>query len=377
MAMVEGYFDESGDLDTDDKIFSVSGYFLSSEAAKVMDEKWRAVLVEHEIPYFHMVDCAHEPPGGVFVGKSKEERSLIVKKLIALIKGHTLEGISILARAFSYHGPLKDEPNLYSQCAAACAQAMQQFIYTHRIEGSIAYFFESGHKHKGSAYNYIAEKIKRPEDSLTFACKTQVPLLQAADLLAWQSRKYAKDYFYPRVDNKEPTRAARKDFQSLMEHAHTFLHLGIGGKNGMGIELWPMYLRNPNPETISMTMDYMGPVPFWFEEGNPTPITLIEKTLGWRMGGARSAYVTFESAGRKKFTVALDEPRLFEAIQALIGATGVYGDSNIVLTFPAENAIVNEAGGAALLRIKIHQAATVAFYLRPDVLERLRDALKK
>lgn len=57
--MIEGYFDESGDFDEEPKVFCISGYYLVSEAAKEMHEKWGEVLARHNIPYFHMVDCAH------------------------------------------------------------------------------------------------------------------------------------------------------------------------------------------------------------------------------------------------------------------------------------------------------------------------------
>jgi len=378
MFIVEGYFDESGDLDEAPNIFCVSGYFVAPAIAQIMDEKWRAVLVDHGIPYFHMVDCAHEPPSGVFVGKSKDERSLIVRKLIALIKDHTVEGISILARATTYQGPRRDEPNLYSQCAATCAQAMQQFIYTHRIKGNIAYFFEAGHKNKGSAYNYLAEKVKRPEDSLTFACKTQVPLLQSADLLAWQSTKYAKDYFYQRQDGVSPTRAPRKDFQSLMEHPHTFLHLDVGAKEGaIGVEIWPMRLRNPSPDVIHSTLEFDGPIGYLRENDDPTPIIPIERTMGWRMGGARLAYVTFENVARKKFALALDEPRLFEMIIALLESTGLYEQSQIVPLFSADNVFVDENEDLIILRIKLRKGASLAFHLSPEVFTRLRTELFK
>ncbi len=244
--MLEGYYDESGDLEVAPGVFCVSGYLIESEAAKEMDRLWRGVLAEHNIPYFHMVDCAHEPPGGPFVGMEKAERSLIVRKLIELIKAHTLEGISVVARASTYKGPRMDEPDAYSQFASSCAQGVQLYKAMHGVAGGVAYFFEKGHRSKGNAYNYIADNITRPEDSLTFAGKTEVPLLQAADILAWQTAKYAKDYFHPwRLDGKPPKRQPRKDFQSLMEHTHMFMHLDTGKDNNVaGIEIWPMHRRS-------------------------------------------------------------------------------------------------------------------------------------
>jgi len=375
MFVVEGYFDESGDLDDPPHLFCVAGYFVAPAAVREMDKKWRAVLADHGIPYFRSVECMHEPPAGPFAGKSKDERILIVKKLIQIIKDYTVEGISILARASTYQGPRKDEPNLYSQCAAACAQMMRQFIYLHRVEGGIAYFFESGHKNKGSAYNYLAEKIKRPEDSLTFAGKTEVPLLAAGDLLAWQSAKYAKDYFYRRQDGLPPIRPPRKDFQNLMMHTHTFLHLDANG--GMGIEIWPMHLRNPNPEPIHSTIDDSGSIVFMREEKEAAPVIPIIRTMGWRLGGARAAYLKLEGMSNKEFILAFDEQRLFETIVSLLEATGLYEHSQIVPMFSLDNIAIDKVKGLVILSVKLRKGANIAFHLPPEVFARLRELAAK
>ena len=119
-----------------------------------MDQEWAAVLDEHRIPYFHMVDCAHG--AGVFKDMAVEERSEIAKKLIGLIKQYTLEGFATFATADTYalaHG----DKDAYTVFAAGCVHALQMFLKTSRIDGDIAYFFESGHKSKGSAYNHIAK----------------------------------------------------------------------------------------------------------------------------------------------------------------------------------------------------------------------------
>lgn len=244
IVVLEGYFDESGDLNRPPGVFCVSGYLIDSEAAKEMDRLWRAVLAEHRIDYFHMVDCAHEPPRGPFAGMGKDERSLIARKLIDLIKAHTLRGLSVVARASTYQGPRRGEADVYTQMAAACAFSLQVENALRGREEGLAYFFEKGHSAKSNAYRHIASKVARDEDSLTFAGKTEVPLLQAADILAWQTAKYAKDYFYPfkRDGAAKPIRWPRRDFQSLMEHLHEFLHLDTE-TDVAGVEIWPMELR--------------------------------------------------------------------------------------------------------------------------------------
>ena len=330
-------------------------------------------LEEHGLPYFHMVDCAHGV--GVFAGKPVEERSEIVRKLIGLIKGFTLEGFSIFARAGAWESA-RDAPDVYSDCVSGCVTALHQFLRVSRVGGDVAFFFEDGHKNKWNAYNHIAKTAKRDGDLLTFAAKEKVRLLQAADLLAWQSTKYAKDYLYPQRAGEAPKRPPRKDFQSLMEHNHSFMHMDMkdNGQKYMGVELWPLSKRSP--WSVDMSINDHGPILFFREQGDETPIVPVEKTLGWRMGGGRLAYVAFENMNEKRFALSFDEPRLFEAITRLLDATNIYEDNKIVPLFSAEDLAVDENNGSAVIRLKVYKGATLGIHLPVEVLKKLKDQLK-
>jgi hypothetical protein len=373
MFIVEGYFDESGTLDEPPGIFCVSGYFIEVDAAKQMDAEWDKILAEHSIPYFHMVDCAHG--AGIFAGMPVEERSDVVKKLIDLIKTFTIEGYSIFASSDVFESSL-GSPDIYSECVSGCVMALHQFLRMSRVEGDVAYFFEDGHKNKGNAYNHIAKNVKRPGDSVTFAAKEKIRLIQAADLLAWQSTKYAKDYLYPMRDGKTPKRNPRKDFQSLMEHNHSFMHMGMrDGKKYMAIELWPLSKRSRWSVDVSVNDD--GPILFWRESGDDTPIVPVEKTLGWRMGGGRMAYVAFENMNQKPFALSFDEPRLIEAAMGLLEATGMYEDSKIVPLFSVEDTLLQEENNVTVLRLKLRGGSSLAFHMPNDVINQLKEKLIK
>lgn len=371
--MLEGYFDESGSFEESPGIFCLAGYFITTDAARLMDAEWLDVISDYKIPFFHMVDCA---PGNDFFSEiAEEDRIELVKRLIALIKKYTLEGFAIFAKADSYEQP-PGSPDVYSYCAEACAQAMQIFMKMQRVDGSIAYFFETGHKNRGNAYNQIAQKIKRPIDTLTFAQKCQVRILQAADILAWQATKYAKDWLYPRMEGIAPKRQPRKDFQSLMEHSHSFMHIDIsGGKKRTGIELWPLSKRTQH--TVAMSVNDSGPIVYLQEDGDKMPIIPIEKTVGYRPAPAKMAYVAFEDMKQQRFALSFDEPRLYEALASLMDATALYADSKIIPIFSAESIVVDGTPDTTVLRIKVREGATIAFHLPTDVVERLREALKK
>lgn len=370
MLMIEGYFDESGDLDTAPGIFCLSGYFIETEAAKAMHTEWVAVLEKYKLGYFHMVDCAHGNDG--FEHLDKTERVAVVTELIALIKKYTIEGFSIFAKADGYQKP-DNAPDVYSDCASGCVVALQVFLKMNRTEAKISYFFEKGHNSAGNAYNHVAKTLRKT-DTVTFAEKIEVPLLQAADLLAWQSTKYAKDWLYPRMRGETPKRNPRKDFASLMEHSHSFMYMDSkDGERTAAIELWPLSKRSQ--ASVSMSFNSDGPVIYFREEDSQLPIIPIDGTVGFRVGGSRMAYVAFEDMQNKRFALAFDEPRLFEAMAMLIDATSIYENSEISPVFIAETATVTDIEGTTVMRIKLHKGASIAFHLPTDVVERLKAAL--
>jgi hypothetical protein len=246
-----------------------------------------------------------------------------------------------------------------------------------RLTGSIKFFFEQGHDRAGAAYNYLARNIRRKSDSLTFASKQAVPLLQAADLLAWQSSKYAKDYFYPKQNGGEQRRPPRKDFISLMEHRHTFFHMHMGEEKTMGVELWPMSMRAPS--SVGMKIEDDGPILYWREDGDDTPIVPINRPLTWKPGGGRMVYVAFEDMKNKPFALCLDDRRLIESIYLMLQATSAHGGNDpIEPLLPVENATIHEVeGGSSILRLKLVGAATLAFQIPAEIIAVLKAHLAK
>lgn len=369
--IVEGYFDESGDLEDQPGVFCISGYFIPPEAARAMQVEWLSMLERYQLCFFHMVDCAHGNEG--FAHLTKQDRIDVVTEAIALVKKYTLEGFSILAKEDTYESRT-GAPDVYTDCASGCVRAVQMFLQMRRVDGPIALFFEQGHKNRYNAYNQIATTLKRPTDTLTFGFKKQLPLLQAADLLAWQSGKYAKDYFYPRMLGSKPNRPPRKDFESLMEHSHVFLYMGANGKKEMaGIELWPLSKRSQR--SVNLTMKESVDVVNWTEDDDSIPIIPVEGTIGWRPGGSQFSYIGFQGFKNKNFALGFDEPRLFEAITMFLEATGAYENSQFVPIFSVEKLDLADADGAKLLQIKLQKGATIAFHLSDDLFALLKKKL--
>ena len=348
--MYHGYFDESGDLDTSPGIFCVAGYYLTSEAAHVLDSGWRGVLAKYDLPYFHMVDCAHRR--GVFVDRSMAECAEIETALIGLIKQHTKAGFAALANA-SYFEDDAAYPNAYSAATSLCVIALQSFIETNRLESEILYFFESGHKHARSAYVHVANRLVALGAKLTFRKKDELCLLQAADLLAWQACKYAKDY-------ESKARPPRKDFLSLVEHRHTFAFLSVHrGESIIAVEEWPRTERVP--ATTMLTVGNEPKIMTFHATPDETPIIIIKATAGWGIAFGQMASIAFEDIAANKFILGFEETRLYDAMIALIAATDIFTKGDRAPTINASKIWREVIDGQDVVFVRLNSGGTLGF----------------
>jgi hypothetical protein len=235
------------------------------------------------------------------------------------------------------------------------------FLRTNRIGGDIACFFEAGHHSAGRAYKRLAQRLAEFSASVDFAEKDRLPLLQAADLLAWQTTKYVKDGI-------ATTRKPRRDFLSLMEHPHDLVYLLVKDeRKSMGVESWPLSRRTQ--ATSNMSIDRSGPIAVLREEGENIPIIPIGKTVNWKMGGGRMAYVLCEDLIQTPFYLAFSEIPLAEAAYGLLAATSVFTDQGGPPMLPVSRIEVEPRGKVNVLRVTLLDGPTIAFLVPNDVLE--------
>lgn len=247
MVLYHAYIDESG-THAGSPIVAVGGYLIKKSAAKKMDREWKLALTAYDLPYFHMVDCAHGAPP--FDKLSADQRIAISKRLIGLIKEHTSLGLVAITDPRRFSGrPEVTDP--YCFCLTACSMGLASWL-SDKVPSRIAYFFEAGHKDGALADREIIswmhdESSKKYYAAHAFARKTDVRLLQAADLLVWQAAKFMKD----KIAN---TRPPRGDFLSLMEHPHVFSYVVLqGNKFGLSVDNDP-HLANDLRDTYLMAV---------------------------------------------------------------------------------------------------------------------------
>lgn len=222
MGEYEVYFDESES--PAEKIICVAGYVFEASKARALEQKWTEVLERFGVRYFHMVECAGNSKG--FAHLTPQQCSEIGILLMDLLKEHMECGFAVnfdtrfaadLPSALT-SGIRKMTP--YDVCCSFCLHHVRGWMQKNNIQGSVSYFFEAGHASQKQAARILRDQFSTPElralykhRSHAFRDKRDAVLLQCADILAWQWRKYLLD----KVRGKT---AMRKDLISLLEKPH-------------------------------------------------------------------------------------------------------------------------------------------------------------
>ena len=217
VALIQAYFDESDSHDGAVAL-TVAGFVFTSEESLKLDEKWLSVLERYELPYFHMVDCAHG--NRPFDKLTKEQCIAVEKEMIAIIREHVLFGMAvsiperdydeIFPRGYAQYG------SAYSYCCHTCIAVVNEWIKANYVAGETAYFFEAGHKSQNEANRIMNAIFANPTQRRdyryaghSFGDKKKLRPLQAADLFAWLNANQAK-----RVLRGEKT--MRADLRALL-----------------------------------------------------------------------------------------------------------------------------------------------------------------
>ncbi|MES0095093.1 MULTISPECIES: DUF3800 domain-containing protein [unclassified Mesorhizobium] len=218
---LEAYIDESGD-DGGFPIQIVGGYVVRPEDARFVETAWAAVLRKYgDLPYFHMVECAPEPPSGVFKGMPKERRIQLQTELMDLINRHVAFSIICSTPLGRYDGYNKDGKYIdpYTYLVGNVSDIIYDIANIYFRDCEVSLFYESGHKNGNTAYEYFNDrKIHRPRTSFSFMDKRASGMIQAADIIVWQYAKFIKDMV-------QSERGPRKDFRSLLTVPARIMHV--------------------------------------------------------------------------------------------------------------------------------------------------------
>lgn len=196
LQVIQAFFDESGSH-SGSPVLCVAGYAFERRQARLLTREWSSVLREYQLPYFHMVDCAHG--NGPFSALSPAQRIKVATSLISIIKRRSAQGFAVSVDPKAYQeimpewGPTKTS---YAFCARCIIDEIGRWFHQTQFDGKSYYYFEAGHCSRSEASSVVASVLENPFNRFhgvnygyggpLLRKKTDFSAVQAADILAWQ-----------------------------------------------------------------------------------------------------------------------------------------------------------------------------------------------
>lgn len=201
MAILRAYFDDSGDEENQQIVASsLCGYIGKLEDWQYFEKEWQAILKKHDVPYLHMKEFAHFRKHFAKYKKDSDGRIKLLKDLIKVIHDSQLNGIVSGVdlndlRDFNKGNKTGNPIIAYSLNLYTCI-----WIINNRWPKTIIEMFldktNDIYNKISIAKNYAKLDKHYPNDDYIqfhpinkhLSFKDILPL-QAADLLAWETRK--------------------------------------------------------------------------------------------------------------------------------------------------------------------------------------------
>jgi hypothetical protein len=224
--IVHAFFDESGSHKGSPAL-CVAGYAFEMRQARLLAKEWQAVLKRFDLPFFHMVDCAHG--NQECASLTKDQRIKLATSLIGIVKSRAAHGFAVSVDVDAFHEvmpPWAPAKTPYAFCARCVIDEIGRWFFKTGFKRKSAYFFEAGHESRSEAERAVGEVLTNPLNKIwsvhygyvahSFVLKRESPAVQAADLLAWQ--------WATELKHRKSGRPRRKDFESLVQAPHRGVH---------------------------------------------------------------------------------------------------------------------------------------------------------
>jgi hypothetical protein len=198
MAFLTVYFDRSADSANT----VVAGYVSKAGDWVEFQHAWQAWLHKYDVPYFHMKEFAHSVKAYAqgWSGQHRKRREFITG-LIQIIQAHTYHSFSAGVRHEDFDAVITTSPeavelfgNYYTLCARACGRDVRKWQADNFPNSPIDYIFESGDDGVGLLIQIMKRDgfpipVFKPKAAVQTDPITVFTPFQAADFLAWESRK--------------------------------------------------------------------------------------------------------------------------------------------------------------------------------------------
>ena len=211
--MFWGYFDESG-THGNPEVFSLSGYVAGEAQWNAFEKQWSATLASEHVSVFHMAPFSARPRRGEFEGWSDHRAERFIDRLLTIVETLPLCGVAAFLRRRDFDeivlpvlsdGEERVYRNPYLVCLQSCMATMVEFAlaplpYSPPQPARIACVFDRNHEVGRAAVEHFWDLVDAKEWTgifhlIAFAPKHLVIPLQAADLLAYETYRFARNAF--------------------------------------------------------------------------------------------------------------------------------------------------------------------------------------
>ena len=222
VAMFKVYLDESADAKKE-RIFVIAGWLGSVETWEQFIPKWHDRISREGLRSFHMTDC--EARRQEFKGWSVERKNDLVVDLINIINATEITGFASGVVMPDFKRIVANHPTMrrfayssdpYFLIFTKCAHDICGSISGLPASEEVAFVFDEQETIADKMVEYFRRikhgtvmKCRRRLRSITFASRENEMPLQAADMLAYEVRKFKENSWVC------PDRPERKSFASI------------------------------------------------------------------------------------------------------------------------------------------------------------------
>ena len=201
MATATAYFDESHNSG----VYAVAGFAATVDRWRLFDSDWSRLLANYRLTSFHAKDYAHSE--NEFAGWKGDEakRKTFMERLIAIVARRCMVAIGVVIDRSAFQNMIAQDKSIaefYSNEYAMAA--LMSLLLTRRWAGGCAftdpvdYVFDRGNPQRSGFQRAYDLALRIPGErsrlgALSFADDKQIPALQAADLIVYESCKMYTD----------------------------------------------------------------------------------------------------------------------------------------------------------------------------------------
>lgn len=200
--VIRCFFDDSGkEGDPGNRIVAIAGYLAAGETRwNIFGEGWRHQLLSHGLRWLHMTDLMADKGEYAFLKDNWPKKKELLDEFIEVIKVSQLIGFGVAVDADAWRKVPKDVTRVEGDAQQFCFLRIMRLI-VERMKRScpndyVAVHFDCDKGFSPSRFQrFIGVRERDPEgagrylQTFTIAEPRIYLPLQAADLLAWESRK--------------------------------------------------------------------------------------------------------------------------------------------------------------------------------------------